>query len=291
MAFKLKGFNPGEGTGMGSAFTKISKTRQKKQEIQKAMYKEDDAPNEPTRYSKEQQQAGAGSSREFFRKEGGDTKTKKDIKRSKKQKDTKWGGKTGDVVTGGGMKNTLYVDEEAKTDRKGKIKKTKYKDTAKKGLFGKKRTIKLDSYGHRNLKQEKASKQAEKEGKDPSLAANPYKDVGEAQFTGEGSGKKTHKSGARKATLTTRGKHMGRVEEKERRKSGIGYRKTGRSYVDDAYVASQKQAKTDAGAKKQKKKDDKAKAKKAKQENKDFQRRIMEKQIASGERKPQPKFL
>ena len=103
--------------------------------------------------------------------------------------------------------------------------------------------------------------------------------------------KKAHKSGDRKATITTRGKNEGLVVEKERRKSGIGYRKTGRSYVDDAYVESQKQAKTDAVAKKQKKKDDKAKAKKAKQENKDFQRRIMEKQIASGERKPQPKFL
>jgi hypothetical protein len=262
MAFKMKGFNPGKGTGMGSAFTKRpDKTTQTRREISRAMYKEDDAPHEPTKYSKEEKQAGAGSSLEFYRKEGGDTKTKKVIKKGKTQKDTKWSGKTGDVVTGGGMKNTLYVDEEVKKDRKGKTKKTKYKDTAKKSITGKKRTIELDSYGTRNIKQERASKEAEKEGKDPSVAANPYEDVGEAQFTGHGSGKKTHKSGARKATLTTRGKHAGRVEEKERRKSGIGYRKTGRSYVDDAYVESQKQAKADAVAAKQKKKDDKAKAK------------------------------
>ena len=81
MAFKMKGFNPGDGTGMGSAFTKKpSKTTKTRQEISRAMYKEGDDPMEPTRYSKEQKQAGAGSSAEFFRKEGGDPKKKKKLK-------------------------------------------------------------------------------------------------------------------------------------------------------------------------------------------------------------------
>tara|TARA_R100001594_G_scaffold20540_1_gene39785 strand:+ start:1155 stop:2078 length:924 start_codon:yes stop_codon:yes gene_type:complete len=265
MAFKMKGFNPGDGTKMGSAFTKRpDKTSRKRREIEKAMYKEDDAPNVPTRYSKEQQEAGAGSSREFFRKEGGDTKTgtKYSIGKTYQKMDgTTRTKKMGPEKGTAKAVTAVLAEDYTKTDRKGKVKKTRYKDTARKSITGKKRTIDIDSYGNRNIKQERASKQAEKEGKDPSLAANPYKDVGDARFTGEGSGKKTHKSGARRATLTTRGKHKGRVEEKERRKSGIGYRKTGRSYIDEGYIESQKQAKADKAADKQKKKDDRAQAK------------------------------
>ena len=284
MAFKMKGFNPGDGTKMGSAFTKKpSKTYQKKQQIQKAMYKEGDDPMEPTRYSKEQKQAGAGSSAEFFATEGGDSKKKKKLKMANQGQilETKT---PGDFVKQKKQGAKVVAVEEFKKDRKGKTKKTKRKETAKKSITGKKRTIELDSYRVRNAKQIRASKQAEKEGKDPSLAANPYKDVGDAQFTGSGSGKKVHKSGARKATLTTRGKHAGRVEEKERRKSGIGYRKTGRSYVDDAYVQSQKQAKADAVADKQKKKDDKAKAKASKPTRAEIKEKHRQKDLAEAER-------
>ena len=40
MAFKMKGFNPGDGTGMGSAFTKKpSKPTKPRQEKSRAMYK------------------------------------------------------------------------------------------------------------------------------------------------------------------------------------------------------------------------------------------------------------
>ena len=262
MAFKLKGFNPGKGTGMGSAFTKKpNKTYQKRQSIQSQMYKEGDDPNEPTKYSQTEKTAGAGSSEEFFKREQGDTKKKTVVKKGYKQGKTTGGEKTGEVVTTKRGKNTLYLDKETKRDKKGKAKRKRTKDTAKKSITNKKRTIQIDSYGTRNRKQEQASKQAEKEGKDPSLAANPYKDVGDAQFTGKRKDKKAHKSGDRKATITTRGKNEGLVVEKERRKSGIGYRKTGRSYVDEAYVESQKKDRASAVADKQKKKDDKAKAK------------------------------
>ena len=73
-------------------------------------------------------------------------------------------------------------------------------------------------------------------------------------------------------------------EEKERRKSGIGYRKTGRSYVDDAYVRSQKQAKADAVADKQKKKDDKAKAKASKPTRAEIKEKHRQKDLAEAER-------
>jgi len=284
MAFKMKGFNPGKGTGMGSAFTKKpSKTTKTRQEIARAMYKEGDDPMEPTRYSKEQKQAGAGSSAEFFRKEGGDLKKGKRLRQV--SGDRVLTTKTpGDFVKQKRQGAKVQKVEEFKADKKGKIKKTKLKDTAKKSITGKKRTIKLDSYRAKSGKQIRASKQAEKEGKDPSLAANPIGDVGDAQFTGYGSGKKTHKSGARKATLTTRGKKAGLVEEKERRKSGIGYRKTGRSYVDDAYVRSQKQAKADAVADKQKKKDDKAKAKASKPTRAEIKEKHRQKDLAEAER-------
>jgi hypothetical protein len=277
MAFKMKGFNPGKGTEMGSAFTKKpSKRYQKRQSIQSQMYKEGDQLGEPTRYSKEQKQAGAGSSEEFFATEG-QGKRKKIVTKSGKHK-KKIGGEFGKYDKQGEAKyRKRYVVEE-------KGKKKKRKETAKKSITGKKRTIQLDSHYIRNAKQVRDSKQAEKEGKDPSLAANPYKDVGDAQFTGSGSGKKVHKSGARRATLTTRGKHAGRVEEKERRKSGIGYRKTGRSYVDEAYVESQKQDKADAIAAKQKKKDDRAKAKADKPTRAEIKEKHRQKDLAEAER-------
>ena len=284
MAFKMKGFNPGDGVKESGAFTKKpSKTHQKRQSIQSQMYKEDDQLGEPTRYSKEQKQAGAGSSEEFFRKEGGDIKTKKELKIVDSSNRVLPSGNIKDAVKSK-KHGKLKTTETIKRDKKGKAKKTRYKDTAKKSITGKKRTIQLDSHYTRNAKQVRDSKQAEKEGKDPSLAANPYKDVGDAQFTGSGSGKKVHKSGARKATLTTRGKNEGLVEEKERRKSGIGYRKTGRSYVDVAYVESQKKDKADAIAAKQKKKDDKAKAKASKPTRAEIKEKHRQKDLAEAER-------
>ena len=143
MAFKMKGFNPGDGTGMGSAFTKKpSKTTKKRQEIARAMYKEDDDPMEPTRYSKEQKQAGAGSSAEFFRKEGGDLKKGKRLRMVSGDMVFPIGG-PGQFVKQKKQGAKVRAVEEFKADKKGKIKKTKLKDTAKKSITGKKRTIKV----------------------------------------------------------------------------------------------------------------------------------------------------
>ena len=247
MAFKMNKFNPGEGTGMGSAFEKSTrrtrKTTQKQIAINKAMYNEDDYLGEPTKYSDQQKKEGAGSSAEFFKTEGGETKKKQkySIKRTNKRMD----GSTRTYNVGkkkgqAGKRVLAVVDEgtETRRDRKGKAKTKRNKDTAKKSLFGGKRSIQLDSYATRDAKTRKAIKK----GADPTEAYKNEADFGTTKFTGEGSGK--HHKGddrrKRKAVLHTRGKKAGMIEEKIKRKSGIGYRKTGRVIEDQAYKDSQK---------------------------------------------------
>jgi len=243
----MKGFNPGKGTGIGSAFEKSTrrtrKTSQKRVDISKAMYKEGDYMGEPTKYSDQQKREGAGSSAEFFKTEGGEGKTKRkfSVERTNRRMD----GSTRTYNVGkkkgqAGKRVLAVVDKgtEYKRDKKGKVKTKRNKDTAKKSIFGKKRTIQLDSYAEREGK----TRRAIKKGADPTEAYKNEADFGTTKFTGEGSGK--HHKGddkrKRKAVLHTRGKKAGMIEEKIKRKSGIGYRKTGRVIEDQAYKDSQK---------------------------------------------------
>ena len=209
---------------------RTKKTVKTKQAIEDAMYSEDDVINEPTKYSDQDKKEGAGSSTEFYQIEGGDTKTKKKYRIG--LSDRKIDGslrtyKTGKKKDQAGKKVLAILSEDVvKTDRKGKTKKTKYKDTAKKSLFGKKRSIQLDSYA-------KQEAEAKKTGVDPSEIT----DFGETKFTGEYKKplKEKDKKRKRKATLTTRGKNAGKIEEKIKRWHGIGYRKTGRVIEDQAF--------------------------------------------------------
>ena len=208
------------------------KERKKFKDYESRTFKESDT-FEPTRFSAEEKRSGAGAASEFYGKKAGKLKETNKLKRV-----------IGNTVVPKGTKEAkLAKVKEFKKDRKGNIKKTKAKNKATKGVFRGKRTIDIDSFGSKNRKQRTASIRAEKEGKDPSLAANPIGDVGEAQFKGYGSGKRKHKSGARKATLITKGKKAGLIQEKERRKSGIGYRKTGRTIFDPTVAEAEKERK------------------------------------------------
>ena len=211
------------------------KERKKFKDYESRTFKESDT-FEPTRFSAEEKRSGAGAASEFYGKKAGKAKMTNKLKvvdpvtNTVKTKGNRKGGK-------------LVKTKDFKTDRKGDIKKTKAKNKATKGVFRGKRTIDIDSFGLKNRKQRTASMQAEKKGKDASVAANPIGDVGEAQFKGYGSGKRKHKSGARKATLITKGKKAGLIQEKERRKSGIGYRKTGRTAFDPTVAEAEKERK------------------------------------------------
>lgn len=209
---------------------RTKKTVKTKQAIEDAMYSEDDVIDEPTKYSDQDKKEGAGSSTEFYQIEGGDTKTKKKYRIG--LSDRKTDGslrtyKTGKKKGQAGKKVPAILSEDVvKTTRKGKTKKTKYKDTAKKSLFGKKRSIQLDSYAKQ-----------EAEAKRTGVDSSEITDFGKTKFTGEYKKplKEKDKKRKRKATLTTRGKNAGKIEEKIKRWHGIGYRKTGRVIEDQAF--------------------------------------------------------
>jgi len=197
------------------------KERKKFKDYESRTFKETDV-FEPTRFSAEEKQKGAGAASEFFGKKAGKSKMTNKLK----VVDTV----TNTVKPKGSKGGKLVKTKEFKTDRKGNIKKTKAKNKATKGVFRGKRTIDIDSFGLQNRKEKAAN-------------FNPVGDVGDAQFKGYGSGKRKHKSGARKATLITKGKKAGLIQEKERRKSGIGYRKTGRTAFDPTVAEAEKERK------------------------------------------------
>ena len=79
MAFKMKGFNPGKGTGMGSAFTKPEKIKKEHRPDVKSNRLKNvvthDMSGDPI-YSKEEQASGAGASKEFYGTESRGSKKK-----------------------------------------------------------------------------------------------------------------------------------------------------------------------------------------------------------------------
>tara|TARA_R100000654_G_scaffold16885_2_gene35359 strand:+ start:1340 stop:2215 length:876 start_codon:yes stop_codon:yes gene_type:complete len=210
------------------------KERKKFKDYESRTFKESDT-FEPTRFSAEEKRSGAGAASEFYGKESRGKRKKLTTKKVNRVKTSRSKNVAGNLLNVKNKSKTKLTTTSGK-DKKGK-------NIATKGVFRGKRTIDIDSYGTKNRKQQKASIQAEKEGRDPSIAANPIGDVGDAQFKGYGSGKKTHKSGARKATIITKGKKAGLIQEKERRKSGIGYRKTGRTAFDPTVAEAEKERK------------------------------------------------
>ena len=236
MAFKMKGFNPGDGTGMGSAFTKSKKITRK--DIRSKTFAEEDTFT-PTRFTEKQKREGAGASLEFFGREEGERRKKLKVDKVNVPKTRK---------TKDGASNYIKVKDKSRkkltVNRSGKRKKSK--ETAKVNPITGARTIKLETMASRDLRADKKSKAAEKSGGDPTAAYREKADVGKAQFTGKdkkggGQGHKGDDKRKRKAKLKVRGKKAGQIQEMIKRKSGIGYRKTGRVIKDIAAIESAKE--------------------------------------------------
>ena len=111
------------------------------------------------------------------------------------------------------------------------------KNVAKKGVFRGKRTIKIESQASQNQR-------AKVEGKRTGIENDGTVKKG-ADFTFKGQDKKDQALGTRKrkATLITKGKKAGVIQEKVKRKSGIGYRKTGRTAFDPTVAEAEKERK------------------------------------------------
>jgi hypothetical protein len=234
MAFKMKGINFGEGTG--SAMKKVDPTDKilKSEDVQDVKLSKNikwqDRPyvsqlgeklvgKNPTEgrakynLSEEELAAGGGAASDFYGTE-------------KKTTGKKW------KRRGTGEAKINPLTGFARTDKRGKTKtKKKFvkedvvkdKNKAKKNIFTGKRSKKIDSIG----KQEKYY------GKENQFS-NPLTET--YKFTGlDKKGKEVRKWAKRKAVFNPK---TGELEEKVKRKSGIGYKRTGRKIKDQQYIDS-----------------------------------------------------
>tara|TARA_R100000700_G_C3160733_1_gene136894 strand:+ start:531 stop:1298 length:768 start_codon:yes stop_codon:yes gene_type:complete len=234
MAFKMKGINFGEGTS--SAMKKVDPTDKilKSEDVQDVKLSKNikwqDRPyvsqlgeklvgKNPTEgrakynLSEEELAAGGGSASDFY---GTEKKTTGKRWKRKNTSDPKINPLTG----------------FARSDRHGKTKTRKRfikedvvkdKNKAKKNIFTGKRSRKIDSIG----KQERLYGKENKYG-------NPLTET--YKFTGlDKKGKEVKKWAKRKAVFNPK---TGELEEKVRRKSGIGYKRTGRKIKDQQYINS-----------------------------------------------------
>ena len=206
-----------------------SKERKKFQDYERRTYKEDDDMGQPTRFSAEERRSGAGAAREFYGSEGRGKRKKLTTKKVNVVKKSK---------SGNAAANFLNVKNKGRTKlttTSGKDKNRK--NVAKKGIFRGKRTIKIESQASQNQR-------AKVEGKRTGVENDGTVKKG-ADFTFKGQDKKDQALGTRKrkATLITKGKKAGVIQEKVKRKSGIGYRKTGRTAFDPTVAEAEKERK------------------------------------------------
>jgi hypothetical protein len=204
-----------------------SKERKKFKEYAKRTYKESDV-FEPTRFSAEEKRSGAGAASQFIGKEGKGKRKKLSVKNVnvvKKRKSKSVAGNLLNVKNKGRKKLTTTSGKDIR------------KKAVTKGAFRGKRTIKIDS-------QAKQDQRAKVEGLRTGVENRGVVKKG-ADFTFKGQDKKDQALGKRKrkATLITKGKKAGVIQEKVKRKSGIGYRKTGRTAFDPTVAEAEKERK------------------------------------------------
>ena len=222
MAFKMKGFNPGVGTGMAKKMSALKKdidpphTKDIKVEKQSNKIKKIDQPRlglvgdlNTGQYSEEEMASGAGQAARFYGKEKV-SKKKIKISRSGKHKKKNLGlSEFGKYKDGKPVQRLKVSTTPTSKDKKA----------AKKNIITGKRTKKIAS-----IKEQKNMKQQGR--------GNPV----EFEFTGlDKKGKKVDVNRKRKAVFNPK---TGEIAEKVKRKSGIGYKKTGRKLVDDVYVSA-----------------------------------------------------
>lgn len=225
MAFKMRGFNPGVGTGMAKKMSALKKdidpphASTPEPEKKSKKIKKIDQPKlgltgeiNTGDFSEKEMASGQGQAQRFY---GTEKVSKKKIKISRSGKHKK--------KNLGLSKFGKYKDGKAVQRLKVSVEgKSKDKKAAKKNIITGKRTKKIAS-----IKEQKNMKQQGR--------GNPV----QFEFTGtDKKGKKVDVNRKRKAVFNPK---TGEIAEKVKRKSGIGYRKTGRKVVDEAYVSKARQ--------------------------------------------------
>jgi len=232
MAFKMRGFNPGVGTGMAKKMSALKKdidpphTKDIKVEKQSKKIKKIDRPknrgaadadftSDPKAITDEQRVSGSAAATQFYGTRNVGSKKIK-ISRTGKHKKKNLG-----LSEFGKYKDGKAVKRLKVSIAPGK---TKKKNVAKKNILTGKRTIKMLSV--------KGQKKAQESGFEGNFGDT--RNV-KFQFTGKDKkGKIVDDNAKRKAVFNPK---TGIIEEKVKRKSGIGYRKTGRKLTDDVYVS------------------------------------------------------
>ena len=292
MAFKMRGFNPGKGTGLGSAFTKASPMKidppaEKKEEgdiklkrserpttketraaeykpVEGSEEKEGAAagiPDYEARYSKEEIEKGAHAATDFYGREepGKKKKLTTESGKHKKAYSFKHGSDKFDVGK---------YDKEGKAKYKKKlaveeVDKKRGKKKAKTNVFTGKKTIKIDPIDKKQIRVKGDEKRHKKEtGEDVHLGEGTARKDLDWGFEGKVKQDKDITDRKRKAQFDPK---TGKVKEKYKSKLGF-YRKTGREVDAKAYQQAGKEKQEGPTKKEQKAttkaKDDAAKKKK-----------------------------
>ena len=297
MAFKMRSGNKTSFKKMGSAFAKSSPMkvdppaskdaqedikikrgdRPSKKEISLAMEQavpgtEDmhGIPDYEEKYTAEDRASGAGASKDFLGTEHGGYRTKVKVTKGSKPRKSKVTDREFNVTGSKKNPNRTVVGLETEAGKE------KSKKKAKTNIFTGSKTMKIDPIDQK----EQRVRVEEHKQKDPETGEKPYLGSGTAKsdvewgFEGGTKQDKDISDRKRKATLKTKGKDAGTIEEKYKSKLGI-YRKTVRKIEDPAYKEAAEKKKAEAPSEKaknkQKKKDQKAKNK---QERKDKRARI-----------------